>query len=163
MLRMFYNLQDLVFSNLMQVYSETNRKNGKEYYPDVDENLAALNAEQDFYAYLRHCFFKTPGAVYAVWEENQQFISALRLEPYEDGVLLEALETMPEQRGKGYAKQLVSEVLAETNCKVYSHVNKNNMVSLAVHLACGFEKISDTAVYIDGTDAPGCVTLCYGK
>lgn len=163
MVKIYSNLEELAFGKLMQVYSESNLGNALERYPSMDKNAALLNAEQDFYAYLRDCFFKTDGAFYAVWEENGQYVSALRMEPYQDGMLLEALETSPEYRKRGFAQKLINAALEESDEKIYSHVNKKNVQSLSVHFKCGFKKISDTAVYIDGSEAPWCVTLCYGK
>lgn len=163
MVKIFTKLEELAFGKLMQVYRESNLENALERYSNMDKNAALLNAEQDFYVYLRDCFFKTDGAFYAVWEENGQYVSALRMEPYQDGMLLEALETSPEYRQRGYAQKLIIAALEEADGKTYSHVNKKNIQSLSVHLKCGFEKISDTAVYIDGSEAPWCVTLCYGK
>ena len=42
---------------------------------------------------------------------------------------------------------------------VYSHVGKRNTASMALHMGCGFEKIQDCAVYIDGSVSQNAVTL----
>ena len=65
-----------------------------------------------------------PGACYAVLEEGGAYRSAVRWEPYADGVLISALETVPEMRRKGYGEQLLREVLRRTDRKVYSHIAK---------------------------------------
>ena len=163
MLKIIDKLEDIRFSELMQVYRESNLENALAFYPDIDRNLALLNVEQDFYAYLRDCFFKTHNAVYAVWIMDGSYVSALRLEPYMDGILLEALETDPDHRGEGYAKRLIGAVLDQTKGKVYSHVNKKNEASLRAHTACGFQKISDEARYIDGSTVTTSMTLCLEK
>lgn len=94
--------------------------------------------------------------------EAGEYISALRLEPYKDGLLLEALETAPRHRRKGYGYQLLKAVLnAFPDRKIYSHVSKRNVPSLAIHEKCGFRKISDAAAYIDGSVNERAVTLCY--
>lgn len=160
MLKIYSRLDELSFGQLMLVYEEGNRENAEERYPRMDRNAALLKAEQDFYNYLSDVFFQSKRAFYAVWEENGEYISALRMEPYQDGMLLEALETRPGFRKQGFAKKLLAGVLLEIGGKVYSHVDKQNNASLAVHFACGFEKILDSAVFIDGTLAPWCVTLC---
>ena len=106
-------------------------------------------------------FFKTEGAYYLIWEEAGRYVSALRLEPYRDGLLLEALETAPEQRRKGYAAKLMSaaqEFVGDT--KLYSHVHKRNIPSLNVHDFCGFHRILEYAVYTDGSVNDRCCTLC---
>ena len=45
--------------------------------------------------------------------------------------------------------------------KLYSHVEKNNKSSLAVHQKCSFQRISEHAVYIDGSVSNSACTLCY--
>ena len=131
------------------------------HYTDEPEDRQIALAEQDFYQYLKDCFFPTFGAVYAVWMEENEYISALRLEPYKDGFLLEALETAPKHRRKGYAVKLIRAVLAQMpDQRIYSHVSKRNVPSLAVHEKCGFRKISDSAIYIDGSVNHRACTLC---
>ncbi len=118
-----------------------------------------LTLRQDFYTYLRHEFFTQPGAMLAVWKAQGIYVSALRLEPYRDGLLLTGLETHPEHRGRGYAQELLGAVLSREG-KVYSHVDKRNLISLHVHQKAGFQIISDTAVYLDGSADSKCWTLC---
>ena len=101
------------------------------------------------------------GSVYAIWVEKDVYVSALRLEPYEDGLLLEALETAPAYRRKGYAEKLMRAVQMEFPQKIYSHVSKKNTASLAVHKKCGFRQVLDYAKYIDGSVVRNAVTLCY--
>ena len=153
MLYLARSLSQLHFGSLMAVYSDANRENGRGSWPEEPEMRQIQLAEADFYRYLSQVFFKTPGAVYAVWEENGRYVSALRLEPYRDGLLLEALEADPEQRRKGYAAALIQAVhtcLGE-GAKLYSHVDKRNLPSLKTHEKCGFRRISDVAVYVDGS------------
>ena len=100
-----------------------------------------------------------------MWEEDSRYISALRMEPYKDGLLLEALETHPDYRCRGYAKKLISAVLdhllSQESKPIYSHINKRNVASLNTHTACGFQRISEQAVYIDGSVTPHCCTMRY--
>ena len=162
MVKLARKLNDLSFGKLMQVYAESNRENGQEFWPQESEFRQVAQAEQEFYNYLQQVFFKTPGAYYAVLEQGGRYMSALRLEPYRDGLLLEALETAPDQRGRGYAKILIQNVLQHTgSTKIYSHVGKRNPASLQAHESCGFRKISDFAVYADGSVNQRSFTLCY--
>ena len=154
-------LHDISFSKLMEIYQEGNRENGALMHPDLPENQQILYAEQAFYQFLAEGFFSTPGAVYAIWAENDRYISALRLEPYEDGLLLEALETAPRYRRKGYGEKLLRSVQETFPQKIYSHVSKRNAASLAIHEKCGFRQVLDFARYIDGSVARNAVTLCY--
>lgn len=164
MFMMFHRLRDLNFGELMAVYQEGNLEHWHEDYPNFPEGEGILQAEQDFYAYLQQEFFLAKRAVYCVWEEDGRYISALRLEAYRDGLLLEALETRPGFRCKGYARSLLDSALAALSGReglpVYSHVSKKNAASLAVHAACGFQKVLDYGVYIDGSVTHNSVTLC---
>ena len=161
MLYIVKNLKELDFSQLMAVYEEGNLENGAELWPELPEGLRLIRAEQAFHQYLRECFFCTPEAVYCIWQEGGRYVSALRLEPYQDGLLLEALETAPDCRRKGYAFALMEAVLGEYGAqKIYSHVSKRNKASLRTHENCGFRKVLDYAVYVDGSVRHNAVTLC---
>ena len=148
----------------MEVYADSNAEKASEW-PDLPHGFALQLAEQDFRQYLNEVFFQTPGALCAVWEESGNYVSALRLEPYKDGLLLEALETIPAERKKGYAVTLIQEVqqylAAQGPLKLYSHVNKRNIASRKTHEKCGFSLISDHAVYISGSVDYCCNTLLY--
>ena len=162
MLLTFRKMKDLSFSKLMEVYEEGNRENGAEFWPDMEEGQRILRAEQEFHQYLREIFFPTAGAVYCIWEERGRYVSALRLEPYRDGFLLEALETAPKERRKGYAVRLIAAVQEDfPRGKIYSHVHKRNIPSLKTHEKCGFVRISDTSVGIDGSVSDRLCTLCW--
>lgn len=160
-LQWYRSVQELDFRRLMSVYEEGNLENAADRYPHLPQLQGLMQAEQDFYQYLREIFFPTEGAVYAVWEEAGAYVSALRLEPYRDGLLLSALETAPAYRRQGYAKKLVTAVLDQLPDKsIYSHVSKRNTPSLRTHISCGFQKISDHATYLDGSVLTSSYTLC---
>ena len=163
MLNIVNSLRQLDFGQLMALYEEGNRENGEDLYPDLPAGQQLLRAEQDFYDYLRSGFFTQPGDRYCLWIENGIYVSALRLEPYQDGLLLEALETHPQHRGRGFAKKLIRAVLDGVDERVYSHISPRNGPSLAVHRACGFRKILDHAVYADGSVNSRCHTYRYEK
>lgn len=160
-------MRDLQFGELMKVYRQGNLENGRENWPYETSVRQLALAEQDFYDYLRQCFYTHPGAVYCVWQESGHYVSALRLEPWKDGLLLTGLETAPEQRRKGYAYHLIRSVQAhlaqQGAVRLYSHINKHNMASIAVHEKCGFKKVLDHAVYIDGSVDRKSSTYLYEK
>lgn len=157
-------LKDIAFGKLMDVYQEGNLENGAERWPDEPAGRQIALAEEDFYNYLQQVFFKTEGAVYLIWEEKGRYVSALRLEPYRDGLLLAALETHPKMRRRGFAEILVCGALEYAGEKtVYSHVSKKNIASLRTHEKCGFEKLSNHAVYADGSVNNRSCTLHYSK
>lgn len=158
MLKLVGKMRDLDFPALMNIYMEGNLEKAESY---GDGGL--LQAEEEFRDYLRADFFSVPGAFYALWEAEGKPVSALRMEPYQDGWLLEALETAPTHRNRGYAKMLISAVIrylaAQGPVRVYSHVSRGNVPSLRTHYACGFEKFLDYAVYIDGSVTQRACTL----
>lgn len=162
MLLLCQRLSQLRFGELMAVYAQSVRENGEEFYPALSPSEQILRAEQDFYAYLQTGFFTQPGDLYCIWEEKGRYVSALRLQSYRDGMLLEALETCPDDRRHGYAAQLIRQVLDELHPeKVYSHISHRNAASRAVHEICGFRKISDNARYADGSVNSHCGTYLY--
>ncbi len=156
------NMGELDFPGLMEIYIEGNRENGADLYPEEPEPRQLQLAEEGFRNYLAQDFFRVSGAMYYIWQEDGVPVSALRLEPYRDGQLLEALETRPDCRRRGYGEQLIRAVLAQAQGKVYSHVHKKNVPSLAIHKKCGFRRISELAAYVDGSVNDRCCTLCYG-
>ena len=161
MLQIARKMGELDFASLMEVYEEGNRENGEELWPELPEGLQILRAEQAFHQYLRECFFVTPEAVCCVWKEKGRYVSALRLEPYQDGLLLEALETAPSFRRMGHACRLLKAVLQQFGQqKIYSHVSKRNTASLRTHEKCGFYRVADHAVYADGSYMANHVTFC---
>lgn len=152
MLLLATKLHELTFSSLMEVYSETNQDSAKHDWGNLPDSFALQQAEQAFYLYLKDEFFRTKGACYAVWKKNDVYVCALRLEPYKDGFLMEALETHPDHRRKGYARELIQAVFALfPDCKIYSHVHRKNIASLQLHEVCGFRKILDHAAFVDGS------------
>ena len=137
MLKLIYSMAELDTEQLLYVYQEQNWDDEK------------------FLSYLREDFFRQAGAFYAVWVVDTEYKAAVRFCPYKDGLLLHSLETAPAYRRKGYAFALLSRILRylqTTDCKtIYSHVDKRNRASLALHKKCGFEIVSDSATYLDGT------------
>lgn len=163
MLQIVRKLEDIPFSDLMAVYEESNRENGACRYPTKDKSLQLIEAEQDFYAYL-HAFFQQENSYYALWRQDGGLVSAVRVEPYQDGWLVAGLETRPDARRKGSAKDLLQALLAQMDLlPVYSHIAKSNIPSQNVHLTVGFRKMLTYSVYADGTIDDICETYCYSK
>lgn len=159
----FGRLRDINFEALMLVYEEGNVENGQYFYPMESPAEQLRLAKRDFYDYLQNDFFRVKGAVYWVLQVDNCYVSALRTEPFQDGYLLQALETAPDMRRNGYATRLLRSVIGEMektgSLPVYSHVSKSNLPSLKVHERCGFVKALDHAVYLDGSISSSAVTL----
>lgn len=154
MLRCFYRAGELNFEKLCAVYRESCEQFAE------GRALSLYQAEVELEDYIREEFFRQHGAFYTVWEENGQYLSALRIEPYQDGYLLASLETDPDHRRNGYGEKLISSVVDYVNKPVYAHVYRDNRASLALHTKCGFERILDYAVFLDGTVSQDAWTLC---
>ena len=165
MLLIIKSMHQLKFSELMSVYMESNFLNGKERYSDLSQEAQIYEAEQDFYQYLSDVFFRQDRSFYAVWEEDGRYVSALRVEPYQNGMLICGLETLLEVRRQGYASKLILAVLRYLatigNIQVFSHVSKRNLSSLRTHLKCGFEVLKNYAVYTDGSVLHTSYTLLF--
>lgn len=157
-------LSGLNWSELMAVYAEGVAENGREFYPELPEMQQILQSEQDFYDYLKRDFFRCRQERYCIWVENGRYVSALRLHPFEDGLLIEGLETRPEDRKKGFASELLRAVLNEIGKqKVYSHISRRNRASIATHHKFGFRKFLDYARYCGGEINTYCDTYLYER
>ncbi len=163
MIHVIKSISQLNIAQLLMVYEESNRKNGSEKYRNYSAERQLALAEDDLVDYLRNDFFRQSDAFCGVWVADGLYKSALRIESYLDGVLLHALETAPDARKMGYAYSLVSSVLEylrqEGYGVVYSHIHKRNSPSIRLHEKCGFRKITDSAVLLDGTVTQNTCTM----
>ena len=151
---------------LMELYREGNEKNVAYFLPELDPVVGLRKIEQDFLQYLKEEFFSKQGNCYYVLEQDGVWVSALRLYQAEGYHYLEALETLPSCRRKGYAKQLLCQVFDDLGQQgefiIRDAVNKNNTASLRTHQSCGFiiEK-QDAFVYTTGEVDPDCYGMIY--
>lgn len=167
MLEVFNSLQNISIKKLMEIYDN-----------DIHDDTIAVDMhhtpkptdiciENDFYEYLRTDFFTKKNRFYCIWVEDSEYRAALRIEEYEDGYLLHALQTHPAHRRQGYGELLVSatlQYLADSgSCTVYSHVYRNNQPSFQLHKKCGFKVKSDFARFLDGTVTSKAITLIYNS
>ncbi len=124
---------------------------------DLDlEKLACVYCDDRAWVHSAFCdnvydYFSEHIGGYAVWHDGEQYVCALRFEPYRDGILISCLQTGEGYRRKGYAQKLILSVHSHFGKPLYSHVEKKNMPSRNLHHKCGFEIISDTATLLDGT------------
>lgn len=151
MLIVIRSMAELPFGKLMEIYKQTNLEHAQKW-PNESEERAIARVEQEFYAYLRQCFFALPDSKYFLWEVSGKHVSAVRCEAYRDGVLLTALETDPHCRGKGYATALLEAVIHHLQTEnIYVHIKRDNAASVAVHQRCGFVKLKSGARMLDGS------------
>lgn len=161
MLMLIHNLKDICYEQLMRVYAQAIAENGEHYYPRKGHTTQVILAEQDLYEYFR-IMLQDPNAHLAVWTSHDRYEAVLRLEPYHDGLLIAGLETAPEARCRGYATSLLLSVVQQfSSVRLYSHINKQNMISLHIHEKCGFQRVSDRAVYLDGSVSSDAYTYIF--
>ena len=164
MLEIVRTIKELNIRHLLDVYSDSLDEVARNKGEALPYGLRMLEAEQDFLGYMRD-FLSFPGAFLALWTHDSLCVSALRVEPYDDGYLISGLETKTEQRKMGYGKKLLREVVQNLDhavkCRIYSHVSKRNTASLHLHLSCGFFVVSDYAVLLDGSVFTDYYTLRY--
>lgn len=144
MLLRFDRFSDLDPRKLMDVYAESNLENTEYFCPDVQDKAEAVKiVETGFLEYLERDFFGTPGPSYWVLEEDDRWVSALRLNELKPGFYyLEALETRPDCRRRGCSTRLLTGVIEALKQKgpfqICDCVGKRNKASLGTHLKCGF-------------------------
>ncbi len=162
MLLIAKKLEELDFDQLMELYREGNEENGRYFWPEESPEKQRIMAKTEFRRYLEEDFYCKKGAVYALLEKEGRYLSGLRLEPYRNGFLMEALETHPRERRKGYASCLICRVQEWLgDAKIYSHVSRRNTASLRTHLRCGFTEFHPYEEEHDGTRNDKAVTLCW--
>lgn len=158
MLQIIESYNQLNMFDLLLVYEESNLEHGAACAPDASKWEQLRIGEAHMRDYVVN-FLKTPGTKIAVWAAENGYVSALRLEGYDDGFLITGLETLPNVRGRGYATSLLNEVADRIPDKLYAHVYKGNLASIAVHRKTGFKIISDRATLLDGTVSSKYFTL----
>lgn len=135
-----------MYHMIHSVYSEASYEVAKKEHKTIRE------AEQYYVEKFLGRFMSGNETTYYVWEENDEWVSALRLTKLDDHYFLEALETAPEQRRKGYASQLIQTLIQKLEDKhviIRSKVRKTNIASLRTHQKCGFiiEKEKEDCFY----------------
>lgn len=148
MLRKITEYRDLDERKLMDIYSESNYENTDYFFPEeTDKEKAVRQVEAGFLDFLKNDFFSKPEAAVWVYEESGTWFSALRTCRIRDVYFLEALETRPDQRKKGYAALLLSAVAdalkKQGPFRLYDCVSKRNTASLKTHEKCGFRIVSE--------------------
>lgn len=126
---------------LMVVYEESNRENAEHMFTEDSTEDAIKKVYEGFFQFLDE-FLDDPLNSYYIWEEQGEYISTLRLTKLPDFYYMEALETTPDYRQRGYAKKLMDAVIAlpkkEGKPIIRCSVSKKNEKSLAFHRKCGF-------------------------
>ena len=104
------------------------------------ESPAAM--EREYGAFLRE-FVRCPGQLLLVEQAQERWVSALRTVEVQPGQwFIEAVETAPQNRGKGWGKALMLHAVQELERRgvreLFSLIHPDNGPSIAVHEAVGF-------------------------
>lgn len=141
---------------VQSVYSESCLDNARWNYPECEDLSQAIREQElGFVAFLEE-FLAEERNRYFVWEEDGQWVSALRLTNLPECEYLEALETSPVHRKKGYGEMLIRAVVdylrQEGPVVIRDNVSKKNLPSLAIHKKCEFTIEEENGInYLDGT------------
>ena len=161
------NPNEIDCEKLMSVYEESNRENAAVFYPQITNEAEAIKAvEIEYCRYIKEEFLNG-GNIYYVLEENGKWVCALRLYLIRERFYyLEALETMPKLRNKGYATGLFTEMINELKTSgkftIYDCVSKKNISSLCAHKKCGFKIIDENGFdHVQNEIDDGCYGLEY--
>lgn len=135
MLNIVTQIDESTISRLLSVYSESMN--------DMKINFASDAEMCAAYTSFLRDFVKNPKQLIIVEASDDEWVSALRaIETMEGHWFLEAVETKPEERKKGFGKDLLRHTIdylknigmTELTCTI----SKNNVKSQALHGKCGF-------------------------
>lgn len=153
---------------LMAVYAEGNEENIDYFYPGAEDRAQALRqVEAGFLDYLRADFFSRPGSSYWVLEEEDVWLSAVRLSRIREGLYyLEALETHPAHRRQGCAVRLLGAVCdalkKRGSFRLCDCVGVQNLASRRTHERCGFCAVAEPGFdYLRNAPDEGTVGMEY--
>ena len=154
------------FRKLMDIYAEGNRENAEYFYPELPLTEGVAKEEKKFAEMLRKSFLTRPENELYVLEAEGQWVAALRLTKLEGFYYLEALETKPDRRKRGYGKALLEALCRELAGRgpvmIRDCVSKRNEASLRTHLSAGFVIDQDPGIeYPGGETDPRCFGMLY--
>lgn len=138
-------IDEINLEKLMDIYEESNWENlsmvTTESCKISDKNILYQKVRSSYKSYLKTDFFKNGKNFLAILIDENNYLAAIRLYDEGDFYLLEALETKPEYRRRGYGESLLREVFSyfEKGSQIRSEVFLSNKKSLALHKKLGFE------------------------
>ena len=160
MLKSIAYIDDDTTSRLMSVYSES--------MEDLKSNFDGEAEMRAAYAAFLRDFIANPRQLILAEASGDEWVSALRaIETAQGHWFLEAVETKPEERGKGYGKALLRHTLAHLSTiamqEVTCTISKKNVKSQALHGKCGFAPTEERPVNCWGELEEGTVLYRFVK
>jgi|GEM_PF-5410631 Sortase and related acyltransferases len=153
---------------LLHVYTQSNedifRKDYAGQYGSEEASRAAL--AQDYADFIAEFIAQDDRYIFAV-RDSGIYVAALRIiRMSPGGWYIEALETSPEHRRKGFARCLLTQTLrcmrALSARSVVSVIGRDNIASQALHVSCGFTQTGKAAKDIEGAPVDHCRIFEYG-
>lgn len=141
---------------LLCVYAQTTEEIYKKKYEGRygSDKYARAALAQDYSDFIAEFITQNDRYIFAV-KENETYAAVLRIiQMSEFGWYIEAMETAPQYRRKGFARYLLKQTLrcmrnlgAKT---IISVIGNDNLASLALHISCGFTDTGKTPKDIEG-------------
>ena len=137
-------IDGLDLEKLMDIYEESNLENLSMVKPDnediSDKNILYQKVRTSYKSYIKNEFLKDGKNHLAILKDEKTYLAALRIYDEGDFYFLEALETRPEYRRRGYGESLLREVfsLLKKGSEIRSEVSLSNKKSLDLHKKLGF-------------------------
>lgn len=149
----------------LNIFKESSVENAGKWYPELEEAEALQQYENGFIGYMRTDFWREGGKLFILSDGNDYVCSLRLFEKAPQEYYLEALETNPSFRLKGYAKELLFQLQQylkkrHNDYVITAHVAKTNAASLNTHRAAGFIVTADYVVE-DGERYDGDYQLTY--
>ncbi len=144
----FDSFNEVNADEFLKIYKESSMDNSVRWYPALNAKDALKKYEAGYLEYMQNEFFINGRRLF-VLADKAHYYCALRMTELSSGkYYLEALETNPAFRKKGFGKELIlqtEKLLKEQNSEltIISHVEKDNVASLNTHFSAGFKITAD--------------------
>lgn len=158
MLKRVTQVEPWTVSSLVDLYRES--------MDQLARNFESPQAMEQAYEEFLKEFVTHDRQMVLVEEVDDVWVSGLRCVECAPGVwYLEALETAPPARGKGWARQLMEhtqQLLIQEGAKeLFSLIDPENTPSIATHVGCGFMATDRQPVNGWGEEEPGMILYAW--
>lgn len=143
MLRIIKNIDDNTVEQLFSIYSES--------MAVLRKNFGSDSEMRSSYASFLIEFIANPKQLILIEDINGEWVSCLRaVETAPENWFIEAVETKPEERKKGYGMKLLLHTISYLEKlgmkEITSTILKDNFKSQALHEKCGFVPTNDPPI-----------------
>lgn len=144
----FHDPEGLNKEEFLAVYKGSAEINAPQWYPDLPFEAAVQKYESGYWDFMQRSFWEEKGVLLVAHSDSHYVSAVVAYQKENHSFLIEALETAPNERGKGYGKIVLKEMLdflvhSDSNATVYSFTGKKNIASQRTHASLGMEKLHD--------------------